>query len=458
MTSPRPRWLRTDILQEIDQAAALAHAKTAQQNVSLIEGLPPLSDQWCPGRVGIIGAGTMGGGIAMAFANIGIPVTLVDRSPEAIQRGLEGIRANYQHSVKRNRFTLEEADQRVALISGTQDYSALAEAEVIIEAVFEDLELKQQVFAALDAHARPGALFGSNTSGLDIDAIAKATNRPESVIGTHFFSPAHVMRLLEVVPGAQTSPETLAKALRLGQLLGKVAVRAGNSPGFIGNAMLTDYMRETSFLVEEGAYPREVDRVLESFGFAMGIFRVDDMAGLDVALEARRAAIATRPNGRRYTDLKLLPVDMGRLGQKTGAGWYRYEPGSRTALVDERMDRAIEEYSERVGIIRRSISDEEILARCLYALINRGLWLLGKGIAARPSDIDAVYVTGYGFPARTGGPMYWADQIGLEKIAADIQRLHESEGPWWEPAPLLLELAHNGRSLGDLNTAQEVSR
>lgn len=458
MKNERPDWLRADLTKVIDPDAAAAHALAAQQDAAQAAGIPGPGTCWSPQQAGIVGAGTMGGGIAMAFANIGVPVTLVDRSQDALQRGISRIRANYEHSVKRGRLTKGEAEQRIALIHGVTSYSALRTADVVIEAVYEDQSLKREVFSALDAHADAGALLGTNTSGLDIDAIAGATDRPERVIGTHFFSPANVMRLLEIIPGTRTSPETLTKVMRLGALLGKVPVKAGNQPGFIGNAMLADYMRETNFLVEEGSFPKDVDRVLESFGFAMGVFRVGDMAGLDIAVDARRAAIATRPKDRRYSDLQLLAVDMGRLGQKTGAGWYRYDAGSRAPLTDPEMERAIVEYSARLGIERRRISDDEILARCLYALVNRAAWLLSQGVASRPSDIDAVYVTGYGFPATAGGPMYWADQVGLTGVAADIRRLHELNGVWWEPAPLLLELARTGRTFNDLDAVQGESR
>lgn len=458
MKEERPAWLRADLSPVIDSGAAAAYAEAVQQGAAKSYNFSEVQTDWRPEQAGVVGAGTMGGGIAMAFANIGVPVSLIDRSEESVQRGISRIRSNYEHSVRRGRLSQAEADQRIALIHGATSYSALGTANVIIEAVFEDLALKREVFAALDVHADSGALLGTNTSGLDINAIASATSRPEQVIGTHFFSPANVMRLLEVIPGTKTSSESLAKVMKLGSLLGKIPVKAANTPGFIGNAMLADYMRETNFLVEEGSFPKDVDRVLESFGFAMGVFRVGDMAGLDIGIDARRAAITTRPTDRRYSDLPFLAVDMGRLGQKTGAGWYRYEKGSRTPVTDPEMERAITEYSARIGIERRHLSDDEILARCLYALVNRAAWLLSQGIADRPSDIDAVYVTGYGFPATVGGPMYWADQVGLPDIAADIKRLHELNGAWWEPAPLLLELASTGRTFSDLDTRQGAAR
>ncbi|WP_127818372.1 3-hydroxyacyl-CoA dehydrogenase [Microbacterium sp. CPCC 204701] len=456
--SARPTWLTADVLRRPDPAVGGAHAHAAQRAAAEFEGLPVIGEDWRPRAVGIVGAGTMGGGIAMAFANVGVPVVLVDRSSADVHRGMERIRANYNHSVTRGRLEQTVADERLALISASDQFAALAPAEVVIEAVFEDLDLKRRVFVDIDRVAASDALLCTNTSGLDIDRIAEVTGRPEVVIGTHFFSPANVMRLLEVVSGARTSPETLAKVLRIGDLIGKIPVPAGNAPSFIGNAMLADYSRETNFLVEEGSSPSEVDGVLEEFGFAMGLFKVGDMAGLDVGLDARRQAILTRPKDRRHSDLRFVPIEMGRLGQKTGAGWYRYEPGSRMPLPDPELDAALIDHSARIGIERRQIGAEEIVARCLYALVNRGAWLLQDGVASKPGDIDAVYVTGYGFPADVGGPMFWADEVGLAAIAADIGRLHQDFGGWWEPAPLLLDLARTGRRFADLDPRNEGSR
>lgn len=456
--SVRPTWLSADVMRRPDPTVGAAHARAAQEAAADFDGLPHVPEDWRPRAVGIVGAGTMGGGIAMAFANASVPVVLVDRTTADVERGLDRIRANYEHSVARGRLDQSAADERLALVSGSDQMVALAPADVVVEAVYEDLELKRQVFENIDRVAAPDAILCTNTSGLDIDRIADATGRPASVIGTHFFSPAHVMKLLEVVSGELTSPETLAKVLRIASLIGKVAVPSGNAPSFIGNAMLADYSRETHFLVEEGSFPSEIDRVLEEFGFAMGLYKVGDMAGLDVALDARRKAMLTRPKDRRFSDLRFVPVEMGRLGQKTGAGWYRYEPGSRTPLPDPELDAALVEHSGKLGIERRKISDEEIIARCLYALINRGARLLETGVAAKPSDIDAVYVTGYGFPAVVGGPMFWADAVGLPAIAADIGRLHDEYGDWWQPAPLLQELARTGRRFSDLNTREEATR
>ncbi|MGW5153462.1 3-hydroxyacyl-CoA dehydrogenase NAD-binding domain-containing protein [Rhodococcus koreensis] len=432
--------------------AAVAYAKRCQERASEIEGLTVPQDGWRPTHAAVIGAGTMGGGIAMALADAGVPVALVDRDADSLRRGTERIATNYGFSVRRRRITEAERDHRMALISGSTDMSTVADADLVIEAVYEDLELKTQIFEAVDAYAPSTALLGTNTSALDIDAIASSTSRPDRVIGTHFFSPANVMKLLEVVPGTKTSSESLRDAVGLGKLLGKVAVRAGNSHGFIGNAMLADYSREAYFLIEEGAFPSEVDRVLTEFGFAMGLFTVGDMAGLDVGIESRRKERDRLPGGRRYPGISLLPADLGRLGQKTGAGWYRYEKGDRTPHRDPEMEQAIVEYSARIGITRREISDDEILLRCLCALVNRGAWLLQNGVAAKSGDIDAVYVTGYGFPIAQGGPLYWADSRGLRKVLADIERFRSEHGEWWAPAPLLVDLAECNATFSSLGT------
>ena len=437
---------------DADVRAALYHVREAEREAGNIPGLPQVDPGWRPGRAAVVGAGTMGGGIAMALANAGVPVTLIDRSAQDLDRGLSRIAANYASSVRRGRLDETEVDRRLALIGRATGLEAVGDAEVVVEAVFEELSVKQDVFCSIDKHARPGTLLGTNTSALDIDAIAGATSRPADVIGAHFFSPAHVMRLLEVVPGLWTAPLTVARLMALGRLLGKVPVRAGNARGFIGNAMLFDYYRESLFLVEEGAFPADVDRVLTGFGFAMGPFTMTDMAGHDLGVESRRRAIATRPESRRYADLDLLLVDLGRLGQKSGAGWYRYAEGDRTPRPDPEMNQRIVEYSARIGIERRRIGDDEILRRCLCALVNRAAWLLGEGIAAKPGDVDVVYVTGYGFPAARGGPLYWADSVGLATVLDGVEHLHRTHGAWWEPAPLLRRLGRANATFSGLGT------
>jgi 3-hydroxyacyl-CoA dehydrogenase len=399
-------------------------------------------------RVAVIGAGTMGGGIAMSLANIGIPVTLIDADAAGLDRGLSRVRDNYAGSVSRGKLEPAEMDKRLALIRGSLDIADTRDADLVIEAVFEDLALKQRIFRQLDELAKPGAILATNTSGLDVDAIADVTRRPHDVIGAHFFSPAHVQKLLEVVRGARTAKDAVATLMDLARRMGKVAVLSRIYPGFIGNALFRNYTREAHFLLEEGALPHEVDAALVRFGYAMGIFAVHDMAGNDVGHQTRKAQMATRATDRRWNDLILKLVDQGRLGQKSGAGWYRYEPGSRKPVRDPAVESFIVEESARLGITRHPIGEEEILKRCLYGMINEGAKLLEQGIALRASDIDVVYVTGYGFPAERGGPMYLADQIGLGSVYEDVKRFHQAHGFWWEPAPLLARLASEGGRFG----------
>jgi len=428
--------------------AALAHVKAAGRAAAQI----PVGDA-APrpiARAAVIGAGTMGGGIAMAMAAAGIPVTLIDASEEGLARGLARIRDNYESSVKRGKLEAAVRDARLALITGSLAIADVKDADIVIEAVFEDLALKQGIFRELDQHAKPGAVLATNTSGLDIDEIAAVTQRPADVVGAHFFSPAHVMRLLEVVRAAQTADDVIVTLMDLGRRMGKVSVLSRIYPGFIGNALFRSYNREAHFLVEDGALPHEVDAALKDFGYAMGIFAVHDMAGNDVGYPTRKAQMATRPIDRRWNDLIMKLVEMGRLGQKSGKGWYRYEAGSREPHRDAELERFIVEESARLGIARRPIAAGEIIKRCVYGMINEGAKLLEQGIALRASDIDVVYVTGYGFPAHRGGPMYYADQIGVANVYRDVQRLYEEYGYWWKPAPLLAKLAAGNGRFGEL--------
>jgi 3-hydroxyacyl-CoA dehydrogenase len=429
---------------------ALAHVRAAEEAAAHIPGIPVDTATRPVESAAVIGAGTMGGGIAMALAATGIPVTLIDSSEESLERGLKRIRGNYENSVSRGRLTPEVRDQRLALITGSIGVADVAGADVIIEAVFEDLALKQQIFRELDVHAKPAAILATNTSGLDVDAIASVTRRPWDVVGAHFFSPANVMRLLEVVRAEKTADDVIATLMKLGRRMGKVSVLSRIYPGFIGNALFRNYNREAHFLVEDGALPHDVDAALTNFGYAMGIFAVHDMAGNDVGYQTRKAQMATRPGDRRWNDLIMKLCEMGRLGQKTGAGWYRYEEGSRTPRRDPVLEQFIIEESARMGITRRPFSEEEIIKRCVYGMINEGARLLDQGIALRASDIDIVYVTGYGFPAHYGGPMYYADQVGLPNIYADIERFHEEHGFWWQPSPLLASLARKNGRFADL--------
>lgn len=440
-------------LTEADRAAAAEHVRRAEAEAATVPDLPAGTVARPVGQVAVIGAGTMGGGIAMAMANAGLAVTLIDADAAGLDRGLARVRDNYALSVKRGKLEAAQVDERLARIRGSLALADAAGADLVVEAVFEDLALKQRLFRDLDAVARPGAILATNTSGLDIDAIAAVTTRPADVVGAHFFSPAHVMRLLEVVRTRDTAPDVIATLMALGPRLHKVAVLARVYPGFIGNALFRQYNREAHFLVEDGALPHEVDAALTGFGFAMGIFAVHDMAGNDVGYPTRKAQMATRATDRRWNDLILELVEQGRLGQKTGLGWYRYEPGSRTPLRDPAFEAWIVERSARLGLVRRPIGTDEILERCLFGLVNEGARLLAQGIALRPGDIDTVYLNGYGFPAAQGGPMAMADRIGLKTVAAAVQRLHAELGAWWEPAPLLLRLAREGSRFAEWSPA-----
>jgi 3-hydroxyacyl-CoA dehydrogenase len=373
---------------------------------------------------------------------------LIDADAAGLARGLQRVRDNYAASVRRGRLAQGVVDECLARIRSSAALAHAADADLIIEAVFEDLALKQSLFSQLDTIARPGAILATNTSGLDIDAIAAVTRRAADVVGAHFFSPANVMRLLEVVRGANTAPDVIATLMALGPRIGKVAVLARVYPGFIGNALFRQYHREAHFLVEDGALPHEVDAALTAFGYAMGLFAVHDLAGNDVGYATRKAQIAGRATDRRWSDLIMKLVEQGRLGQKSGSGWYRYDDGDRTPKRDPAVEAFIVAESARLGIVRRAITTEEILERCLYGMVNEGARLLEKGIAQRASDIDIVYVSGYGFPAAQGGPMFMADRIGLRVVCAAVERLHARLGAWWEPAPLLQRLAREGRSFG----------
>ncbi len=435
------------------QSRAQIHAFFAEREATKILDVPRDTPARPIGTAAVIGAGTMGGGIAMTFANAGIPVAVVEASGEALDRGLAVVRKNYAATVEKGRLTPAEMERRLALIRGTLAWEAVAQADIVVEAVFEEMAVKQEVFGRLDRLCKPTAILATNTSTLDVDRIAQATSRPGQVIGTHFFSPANVMRLLELVRGARTATETIATAAALAGRLGKVWVLAGNCDGFIGNRMLAGYFREAAFLVEEGATPEQVDRVLYDFGFAMGPFAVSDLAGLDVGWRIRKGKAAARPTDLRYSPVADWLCERGRFGQKTGAGWYRYEPGGRTPRPDPEVAALIAESARAQGLRRREVGDEEVLTRCLYPLVNEGARLLAEGIALRPGDIDVVYLHGYGFPRYRGGPMYWADTLGLKRVFDEIARYHRAHGRLWEPAPLLRQLAEQGKGFRDLGRA-----
>ena len=423
------------------QSKALTHVFFAEREARRIPGLPADTEPLPIGTAAVIGAGTMGGGIAMSFANAGIPVALLEVSKEALERGLTVIRKNYAASVARGSLTPARAEQLLALIRGVSDYQALVSADIIIEAVFEDLTVKREVFATLDRVAAPHAILATNTSTLDIDAIAASTTRPAQVVGTHFFSPANVMKLLENVRGRQTSAQTIATVMALGRSLGKIPVLAGNCDGFIGNRMLMFYGSEAEYLLEEGATPEQIDRVMENFGFAMGPFAMRDLAGNDVGFLIRKGR--KLPADERWSPILERIVGTGRLGQKSGRGFYRYD--GRTRIVDPEVTAIIEGVSHELGIRRREIPDEEILDRLLHPLVNEGARILEEGIAIRAGDIDVVYVYGYGFPASRGGPMFWAEQSGLARVVDTMRRLAPSHGARWRPAPLLERLAAAGQ-------------
>ena len=437
-------------LVDSEQSRAQRHVFFAEREVAKIPDLPADAPVRPIETAAVIGAGTMGGGIAMNFANAGIPVSLLDTAEEPLQRGLETIRKNYASTVSRGRLSQADMDKRMALITGTTRFDDIKEVDLVIEAVFEEMDLKKKVFAQLDALCKADAILATNTSTLDVNEIAAATGRPDKVMGTHFFSPANVMRLLENVRGEKTSHETLATIMKLSKTIGKVGVLVGVCHGFVGNRMLAVYAREANFLIEEGALPYQVDKVIYDFGFPMGPFAMNDLAGLDVGWRIRKAQAATRPTNLRYSPVGDKICEMGRFGQKTGGGWYRYEAGSRTSIRDPEIEQLIIDTSAELGIERREIGETEILERCMYPLINEATKILEEGIALRALDIDIIYIYGYGFPRYRGGPCFYADSVGLNKIHDTMQALHEEHGEWLRPAPLLEELAKSGKGFGDL--------
>ena len=443
-----------EIFQELvtsTQSRALVHAFFAEREAMMIPDVPADTPTRPIRTAAVIGGGTMGGGIAMTFANAGIPVTVVETSPEALERGLAIVRNNYAATVARGRLDPVAMDKRLGLIKGTLELAQVKDADIVIEAVFEEMAIKKEIFAKLDKLAKPGAVLATNTSSLDVNAIAAQTSRPQDVIGTHFFSPANVMRLLEIVRGARTGKDVIATTMKLGKTLAKVPVLVGVCDGFVGNRMIFQYSREAEFLLEEGALPWQVDRALQDWGLAMGPFAMGDMAGNDVGWRIRKQQAASRPNDRRYSHLADQVCEKGRYGQKTNAGWYRYEKGSRAPLPDPEIEKLILAESKRLGIERKPIAAPEIVKRTIYALVNEGAKILAEGIALRPGDIDVIYLAGYGFPAWRGGPMFYADTVGVDKVYADVKRFHETHGHFWRPAPLLEKLARDGKRFADLD-------
>lgn len=431
-----------------DQSKAMIHVFFGEREVQKIPGIGKDTPQIAINKAAIIGAGTMGGGIAMNYANAGIPVIIKETTQEALDRGMATIRKNYQNSVNKGRFPQEVMDKRMALITPQLTYDGFEQADIITEAVFEGMALKKEIFAELDKIAKPGAILASNTSTLDIDEIASATSRPEWVIGHHYFSPANVMRLLEIVRGKATSNEVIATSMSLAKRLKKVGVLVGNCYGFVGNRMLHQYGREAQFLVEEGAKPQDVDGALYKFGMAMGPLAVGDLAGLDVGWRIRKEHRHLEKPGVRYPKVADELCERGRYGQKTGAGWYKYDE-NRKAIPDPEVDALIEQIAAAQGITRRTVTEEEIIERTQYALINEGAKILEEGIALRAVDIDIIYLNGYGYPAWRGGPMWYGDTVGLKKVYDRVCQFQAEHGELWTPAPLLKELAEAGKTFAE---------
>jgi 3-hydroxyacyl-CoA dehydrogenase len=439
-----------------DQCKSLIHVFFSEREVSKIPDVPKDTPLLPIKSAAVVGAGTMGGGIAMVLANAGIPVTLKETEQSALDRGLATIKSNYENSVKRGRFTAEAAAERFNRIKPTLAYDDFANVDLVIEAVFEGMALKKEIFKELDRLCKPGAILASNTSTLSIDEIAAATKRPESVIGTHFFSPANVMRLLEIVRGKATSKEVVATCMNLSKTLGKVGVLVGNCRGFVGNRMFGPYRREAQFLVEEGAAIPAVDKALTDFGMAMGPLATGDLAGLDVGWRIRKEYRHLEKPGIRQPFAEDKLCELGRFGQKTGLGWYKYD-ADRRATRDPLVDQLVSDWVKAAGIPQRQISSEEITDRCLYALVNEGARILEEGLALRASDIDIIYLNGYGFPAHRGGPMWYADTVGLEKVLARVEEFHRQHGELWEPAPLLKRLAVQGKSFAEFSKTESAT-
>ncbi len=430
------------------ESKALRHLFLAERAASKIPDVPADTAQRAINSVAVIGAGTMGGGIAMNFLNAGIPVKMLEMKQEALDRGLATIRKNYESQVKKGKLKQDKYDQRMALLTTTLSYDDLGSADLAIEAVFEEIGVKEAVFKELDRVMKPGAILASNTSTLDVNAIAAFTKRPEDVVGLHFFSPANVMKLLEVVRGAKTAKDVMATVMTLAKKIRKTAVVSGVCDGFIGNRMIEQYGRQGGFLLDEGCTPAQVDKAMEKFGMAMGPFRMGDLAGNDIGWAIRKRRYGEKPD-MKYSKTADLLCEKGRFGQKTGAGWYDYVPGKRDAIPNAEVVAMIEEHRKSLGIAPRKISDEEIVQRLVFSLVNEAAHILEEGIANKASDIDIVYIFGYGFPAHRGGPMNYADEVGLFNV---VQAMHRfalnplDDAKFWQPAPLLAKLVAEGKT------------
>ena len=430
------------------ECRALRHIFQAERAASKIPDVPADTPTRAINSVAVIGAGTMGGGIAMNFLNAGIPVTMLEMKQEALDRGVATIRKNYEAQVKKGKLKQDKYEQRMGLLTTTLSYNDLKNADMVIEAVFEEMGVKEAVFKQLDAVMKPGAILASNTSTLDVNKIASFTKRPQDVIGTHFFSPANVMKLLEVVRGEKTAKDVLATVMALGKKIKKTSVVSGVCDGFIGNRMIEQYSRQAGFLLEEGCTPAQVDKAIEKFGFAMGPFRMGDLAGNDIGWAIRKRRYVEKPQ-LRYSKTADLLCEMGRFGQKTGAGWYDYKPGKRDAIPNADVVAMIEKHRAELGITPRKISDDEIVQRLVYSLVNEAAHILEEGIASKASDIDMVYLTGYGFPIHRGGPMQYADTVGLFNVMQSMQRFARNphdDAKFWQPAPLLARLVAEGKT------------
>jgi 3-hydroxyacyl-CoA dehydrogenase len=438
------------------QAKALMHVFFAEREARRIPDIPKEMPPIPIKTAGVVGAGTMGGGISMVLANAGIPVLVKEADQAALDRGIASIQKNYANSVKRGRFTGQFVEERLKLIQPTLSLDGFANVDLVIEAVFEGMALKKAVFAQLDKVCKPGAILASNTSTLNIDEIASATQRPQFVIGTHFFSPANVMRLLEIVRGKATRKEVIATCMQLSKKLGKVGVLVGNCRGFVGNRMFHPYVRESVFLLEEGATVQEVDSALYDFGLAMGPLAVGDLAGLDVGWRIRKEYRHLEKPGIRQPFAGDRLCEMGRFGQKTGAGWYTYDE-NRRAIPDPEVTALVRKWAAEVKIPQRKISREEIVDRCLYALVNEGARILEEGYALRSGDIDIIYINGYGFPAHRGGPMWYADAVGLKNVYNRVLEFHKQHGELWEPAPLLKQLAAQEKTFAEYSKEQRAT-
>jgi len=430
------------------ECKALRHAFFAERAASKIPDVPEDTPVREIRKVAVIGAGTMGGGISMNFLNAGIPVTMLEMKQDAIDRGVATIRKNYEAQVKKGKLKQDKLDERMALLSTTLNYADIKDADLVIEAVFEEMGVKEKVFKTLDEVMKPGAILASNTSTLDVNRIAGFTKRPQDVVGMHFFSPANVMKLLEVVRGEKTAKDVLATVMALAKKIRKTAVVSGVCDGFIGNRMIEQYSRQAGFLLEEGATPQQVDKAIEKFGFAMGPFRMGDLAGNDIGWAIRKRRYVEKPN-MRYSKTADLLCEMGRFGQKTGAGWYDYQAGRRDAIPSKAVDEMVAKHRAELGITPRKIPDEEIVHRLVYALVNEGAKIVDEGIASKASDIDMVYLTGYGFPLWRGGPMCYADTQGLFNVVQAMKRFAQNprdDASFWQPAPLLARLAAQSKT------------